>query len=269
MNFYKRYPADYGRKTARLTLAQHGAYTLLLDELYATEQPLPADVSELYRVCRAMSKAEQDAVRSVAEQFFPIGDDGMRHNRRATTELFEAAPAVEAARANGKKGGRPKKTQQKPAGLSESNQDDNRTATQSKPKSKAPHSSESSSSLRSEEPPGILDLVAAGFDEQTAAEFIDCKASRKAPLTARAWKDHLREAAKAGWTPLSAAEKVMAKTWKGFEAKYVADESPAATAPKSSETSFTRDRKAQANAWMGTAAPRHGDIIEMEAINGT
>ncbi len=79
--------------------------------------------------------------------------------------------------------------------------------------------------------PSVSDLVAAGFDEQTAAEFIAAKAARKAPLTARAWADHLREAAKAGWTPLAAADKVLAKSWKGFEAKYVANETPNGAQP--------------------------------------
>lgn len=69
-------------------------------------------------------------------------------------------------------------------------------------------------------------LVDAGFDEATAEEFLACKAERKAPLTERAWKDHIREAGKAGWSVVEAAEKVMAKTWKGFEAKYVANEMP-------------------------------------------
>lgn len=147
MNFYKRYPADYGRKTARLTLAQHGAYSLLLDEVYTSEAGLPSEVDELYRICRAMNKAEQEAVRVVAERFFPVGVDGLRHNSRATEELIEAAPAIEAARANGKKGGRPRKeTQEKPIGFSAGNPDE----TQSEPRTKAPHSSESSS-LRSED----------------------------------------------------------------------------------------------------------------------
>jgi hypothetical protein len=70
----------------------------------------------------------------------------------------------------------------------------------------------------------VLELVAAGFHEKTAAEFIDHKARLKAPLTDRAWKDHQREAAKAGWSVVDAAEKVMAKSWKGFEAKYVASD---------------------------------------------
>lgn len=148
MNFYKRFPADYGRKTARLTLAQHGAYTLLLDEVYSTEAPLPAAFDELYRICRAMSKQEQEAVRTVAELFFPICSDGMRRNPRATEEITDAAPAIEAARLNGKKGGRPKKeTQEKPSGFSDGIQE----ATQSEPRSKAPHSSDNCSSLRSEQ----------------------------------------------------------------------------------------------------------------------
>ena len=151
VNFWKRYPADYQRKTARLTLAQHGAYTLLLDELYTAESPLPAAIEELCRVCRAMNKAEQEAVRFVAERFFPVGADGARHNKRAAEELEEAAPALEAARENGKKGGRPR-TQKKPTGLSNKNPVGSENKTQNEPSSKPPQSSDNSPSLRSGEP---------------------------------------------------------------------------------------------------------------------
>lgn len=139
MNFYKRYMADYAKKTARLTLAQHGAYTLLLDELYGTELPLPQSYDELNRICRAMIKAEQEAVKFVADQYFPVCSDGLRHNNRATEELFEAAPAIEAARLNGKRGGRPKK---EPSGFPTNNPVGFQDVTQTKPSSKAPHSSE-------------------------------------------------------------------------------------------------------------------------------
>ncbi len=160
MNFYKRYPADYGRKTSKLNLMQHGAYTLLLDEIYATEEALPADYKELYRICRAMERAEQEAVRIVADRFFPVAGDGLRYNSRATEELVEAAPAIEAARLNGKKGGRPKKeTQQKPSGLSE----ENPNRTQDEPNSKPPHSSDNCSSLRSEQSPSKSD---AGYSTE-------------------------------------------------------------------------------------------------------
>lgn len=66
------------------------------------------------------------------------------------------------------------------------------------------------------------DLVLAGFTESVASEFIAYKAAKKAPLTPRAWQLHLAEAKKAGWSAQRAAEHVMAKGWKGFEADYVA-----------------------------------------------
>lgn len=129
VNYYERYCGDYAKKTARLTLMQHGAYTLLLDEYYSTEQPLPADMDELFRLCRAMSKPEQDAVYFIADRFFPVSDDGMRHNDRADEMIEKARPKMDAARANGKKGGRPPKN---PLG----SQPDNPAETQREPDGK-------------------------------------------------------------------------------------------------------------------------------------
>lgn len=94
-------------------------------------------------------------------------------------------------------------------------------------------------------------LIEAGFDEATAEDFIACKAERKAPLTARAWTDHLREAEKAGWSPMAAAEKVMGKTWKGFEAKYVAGETrPATGPPVSKQTALEARNRAVIDEYM-------------------
>lgn len=110
MNYYERYCGDYQRDTAHLSLAEHGAYTMLLDTYFSVEKPLPEDLSSLYRVCRAMTRLEQQAVKSVAEQFFPVsGGDGLRHNQRADREIAKARPKIEAARINGRKGGRPAK----------------------------------------------------------------------------------------------------------------------------------------------------------------
>lgn len=109
MNYYKRYMGDYGRDTGTLTLAQHGAYAVLMDHYYSTEEPLPADYESLYRICRAMTKSEQQAVRLVADKFFPIFKDGLRHNDRVDIELAKYHAKAETNRVNGKSGGRPKK----------------------------------------------------------------------------------------------------------------------------------------------------------------
>ncbi|WP_053006692.1 YdaU family protein [Chromobacterium subtsugae] len=114
MNFYKRFMGDYARATAHLSLAEHGAYSLLLDHYYSTEKGLPADMVALIRICRAFSPEEQAAVQSVVDQFFPAGDDGTRHNSRADEQIAEDVARIETARENGKRGGRRKQTQHEP-----------------------------------------------------------------------------------------------------------------------------------------------------------
>lgn len=115
MNYFEFYPGDYQRDTTDLSLAEHGAYLLLLSLYYSTGEPLPADLTALYRVCRAMTSKEQTAVKLVANRFFPVGVNGLRNNARADAEISKAKRRIETAKANGGKGGRPKK--ENPAGI--------------------------------------------------------------------------------------------------------------------------------------------------------
>ena len=61
VNFYKRWIGDYRSKTARLTPLEHGVYNLLLDEHYATEEPLPLEKTELFQIIGARTPAEEGA----------------------------------------------------------------------------------------------------------------------------------------------------------------------------------------------------------------
>ena len=118
MKFWNRYPGDYSRDTRHLSLAEHGAYALLLDAYYSSECPLPSDMASLYRICVAFEEAEQRAVDRVADRFFPVAADGLRHNKRADIEIPKAQARIEVAAANGRKSaGRPKK----PSGIPENN----------------------------------------------------------------------------------------------------------------------------------------------------
>ena len=117
MNYFEFYVGDYARDTAHLSLSEHGAFLLLLAAYYGTEKPLAADMGSLYRIARAMNPAEQKAVKSVADQFFPVSShDGLRHNARADELIAKALARIETARANGGKGGRPKNPTGNPAG---------------------------------------------------------------------------------------------------------------------------------------------------------
>lgn len=122
------------RDTGHLSLAEHGAYGMLLDHYYSSMRPLPASLDALCRLCRAMSKPEQAAVKSVAEQFFPIGDDGLRHNHRADIEITKWLERAEQNRERGKLGGRPKAN---PTGNPEKTQTVSETVSETEPRAKA------------------------------------------------------------------------------------------------------------------------------------
>lgn len=85
-HWYPRYSGDYRAKTAGLSLIQHGAYTLLLDEYYNTGKPLDANASVLHRICSALALEEQEAINFVLSRFFVLTDKGYI-NKRAEEEL--------------------------------------------------------------------------------------------------------------------------------------------------------------------------------------
>ena len=118
MNFVKLYIGDYLRDTGTLTLAQHGAYMLMLLEHYATEKPLPVG-RELHRLLRADSKAERDAIDFVAAKFWTLTETGLVNNR-ADKEIERASNQRAINQEIGKRGGRPKRTEQITESVTES-----------------------------------------------------------------------------------------------------------------------------------------------------
>lgn len=106
MNYFEFYGGDYTRDTAHLSLSEHGAFLLLLTTYYSTEKPLPADLGAVQRIARAVTTDEQQAAARVAEEFFPVAEDGLRHNDRADKEIEKARKRIETARDNGRRGGR-------------------------------------------------------------------------------------------------------------------------------------------------------------------
>lgn len=133
MNYYPRYPAHYVAKTLHLSMEQDGAYTRLLDWYYANERPIPH--GQRYAIARAQTPSERRSTDAVLREFFAL-ENGVYEHERAGREIEKATPKIEAARANGRLGGRPRKnplaSDEKPNGfLSE---------THDEPTTKAPQS---------------------------------------------------------------------------------------------------------------------------------
>lgn len=106
MNYYQFHIADWALHTSHLSLEEEGVYRRLLDYYYDTESPIPKETQAVIR--RLRLRGYEEIVELILEEFFILEDDGW-HNRRADKEIEAYQQKAEQARANGRKGGRPKK----------------------------------------------------------------------------------------------------------------------------------------------------------------
>lgn len=106
MHYYKRNLGDYAKKAGRLTMLQHGAYTLLIDACYDRESfPTRDDAIDWAWACSAEEIA---AVDFVLAKFFTLDSDGRYTQKRIQEEISEYQKFKELQAEKGKKGGRPK-----------------------------------------------------------------------------------------------------------------------------------------------------------------
>lgn len=101
MNYYEHHIGDYTVSTMHLTLVEDAAYSRLLRRYYATEKPLPADVTLLQKIVRATSKKEKDAVIAVLHEFFTLTEEGWRQ-ARCDAEIARYQAKQEKARQSAK-----------------------------------------------------------------------------------------------------------------------------------------------------------------------
>lgn len=86
MHYYKRNLGDYAKKAGRLSMLQHGSYTLLIDACYDREQFPTLD--EAIEWTWASSAAEIEAVEFVLRKFFTL-EDGVYVQKRIQEEIAE------------------------------------------------------------------------------------------------------------------------------------------------------------------------------------
>lgn len=87
MHYYKRNLGDYAKKCGRLSMLQHGAYTLLIDSCYDREK-FPT-LEEAIEWTWASTEAEIEAVKFVLSRFFKQGNDGQYVQERILAELLD------------------------------------------------------------------------------------------------------------------------------------------------------------------------------------
>jgi uncharacterized protein YdaU (DUF1376 family) len=109
MHYYQFNIGDYIKNTIHLSLMEDLAYRRLLDMYYDSEKPIPTDIPWVSRRLRM----DTDVVQNVLNEFFELSSEGYK-NHRANLEIASYHEYMAKQKANGSKGGRPKKTQTKP-----------------------------------------------------------------------------------------------------------------------------------------------------------
>jgi uncharacterized protein YdaU (DUF1376 family) len=109
MNYYNFHIGDYISHTIHLSLEEDLAYRRLLDMYYDTELPIPNNIPLVSRKIRISA----EVVKTVLDEFFELTEEGFK-NFRADNEIAEYQRFIEKQKANGSKGGRPKKSHRKP-----------------------------------------------------------------------------------------------------------------------------------------------------------
>lgn len=250
MNYYERHLGDYARDAGHLSMLEHGAYSLLLDRYYTTEQPIP-NKTDAYRICRARSRDEKAAVDAVLREFF-VTDGEAFLNRRAEEEIVKARSRIEAARTNGAKGGRPKsnrnETQQEPGGFPAGNPDLTRT--------KAHHTPDTTIASKmhggaAEKPPRATRkcpdafVVTEAMADWAKQEFPSVPIARET----EAFRDH--------------TFKTAISDWPGAWRNWIRRASTFAPAAKATT------RQTEVAKWLGPLGKaKQGEIIDMEEGNG-
>lgn len=127
MHYYQFNIGDFSLHTNHLTLEEEAVYRRLLDFYYDTELPIPIETQPVIRRLRLGLKSA--IVDVILQEFFVKEADGW-HNSRADSEIAAYHAKADAARLNGKKGGRPRNIGSKTQSVILANPD----LTQQKPK---------------------------------------------------------------------------------------------------------------------------------------
>jgi uncharacterized protein YdaU (DUF1376 family) len=227
VNYYKHHIGDYKAATAHLTLIEHGAYRQLLDLYYLDEKPLPKETQLVFRRLCARTQDEQNAVEIVLREFFQETENGWMH-KRCESELAQYSAKADANRENGKRGGRPKKTQM----VSDGNPSDSESepkitlTTNHKPPTTNQEPEEDSPSENKRVPRfnARKYLVDKGVDEQNVNDWLAVRKQKGQANTLSAMQLAESEALKAGVSLNDAIRFSAQRSYAGFKAAWLANE---------------------------------------------
>jgi uncharacterized protein YdaU (DUF1376 family) len=209
MHYYKRNLGDYAKKAGRLTMLQHGAYTLLLDACYDREAFPTLD--QALEWTWASTEAEIEAVKFVLSRFFVLNKEGCYVQDRILEELLHYHKNADTNKriAAEREAKRREKSTNRVQVVDEPPPNHKPLTNNHKP--------------ITNKPVKTIAPMPHGIDARIWVDWIALRKSKKAAVTDTALRGIEREAAKAGLTLEQALVTCCERGWAGFKAEWVQD----------------------------------------------
>jgi uncharacterized protein YdaU (DUF1376 family) len=205
VHYYKKNIGDYAKKAGRLTMLQHGAYTLLLDSCYDRER-FPT-LQEAIEWAWASTEAEVEAVKFVLSRFFTLDKDGCHVQDRILQELLE----YHAKSDTNKRIAIERETKRK-----EKRTNREQYVNEPPPNHKPITNNHKPKNTNTVDPPD-------GVTEMVWQDWLKLRKAKKAAVTQTALDGIQREADKAGVSLQVALETCCERNWTGFKADWLHD----------------------------------------------
>jgi len=204
MHYYKRNLGDYAKKAGRLTMLQHGSYTLLIDSCYDRE--VFPTLEQALEWTWASTEAEVEAVKFVLSRFFTLDKDGCYVQDRILQELLEYHAKAD--------------TNKRIAIERETKRREKSTNREQSVNEPPPNHKPITNNHK---PVTNINTTPEGVSQSVWQDFVSHRKANKASITQTAITRIANEAEKAGWTLEQALTECVARGWRGFKADWVAE----------------------------------------------
>ena len=210
MHYYKRNLGDYAKKAGRLTMLQHGAYTLLIDSCYDRE--VFPTLEQALEWTWASTEAEVDAVKFVLNRFFVLDKDGCYVQDRILEELLHYHKNADTNKriAEEREAKRREKRTNRAQDVNEA------------PPNHKPLTINQEPLTKNQIKKATVVATPNGVSETVWQEFVNHRKSKKAQITQTVINDIAKQATIAGWTLEDALKETIVRNWQSFKADWVA-----------------------------------------------
>jgi len=223
MHYYKRNIGDYAKRAARLTMLQHGAYTLLHDSCYDREQFPTLD--EAIEWTWASSPEEIQAVEFVLKRFFKLINGQYVHEEiQKDIAIYHEKSQKNRTIAIEREAKRKELSTKRAQNGDEASPNHKPLTKNHKPITTNQEPETINEEPKNNKTPNGVSAEADyfhGVDDVVIQDFLKLRKAKKSPVTETAVKGIEREATKAGLTLQQALEMCCARGWTGFKAEWI------------------------------------------------